>query len=260
VSKVIYITLLSICLVLPSYAQVYKLSKHTDYSIAFGVTTLFAMDYVLLKSNQPLSATEAFQLDPQSVSGFERNTIFKRSIFAGNWSDNIHFATFALPLSVLLTRKGHGDVSTIGVMFVEAVSLNLSATFLTKFLFKRPRPFIYNPNTVLADKQTRSATESFVSGHTSNSALLGVFSATVFSKLFPNSKWKKPMWIAGLVLPATVGILRVESGKHFPTDVIAGYGLGTLIGYLIPEQHRVDQRIKLSVVAPGSIGVVINLN
>ncbi len=242
------------------HAQVYTLSKKTDYSIGIGILTLAAIDYGLFNSHQTLSTTQALQLDPDSVNGFDRGTIFKRSLLADDLSDYMHFTTFALPFSVLLSRKEHDSVTTIGVMLAEAVSLNVSTTFLTKLLVKRPRPFIYNPNTVITDKLTRAATESFISGHTSNATMLGMFSASVFSRLFPESKWKKPLWVAGLGIPAIVGILRVEAGKHFPTDVIAGYGVGALIGYLIPEQHRIDRRVTLGFTRSGGVGLVVALN
>ncbi len=258
--KLFYIPIFIFCWVLASQAQVYTLNKHTDYSIGVGVLSLLAIDYGLYETHTVLSTTEALQLDPGSVPRFDRSTVFKRSLVADDVSDYIHFSTFALPFSVLLTSKEHNELTTVGVMLAEAVTLNVSATFLTKLLVKRPRPFIYNPNTVITDKLTRAATESFVSGHTSNSALLGIFSASVFSRLFPESKWKKPLWVAGIGIPVVVGILRVEAGKHFPTDVIAGYGLGALIGYVIPEQHRVDRRVKLGMTGTGGVGVVVSLN
>jgi membrane-associated phospholipid phosphatase len=41
-----------------------------------------------------------------------------------------------------------------------------------------------------------------------------------------------------LLLAATVGTLRVLSGKHFPTDVLTGAVVGSALGWLIPELHR----------------------
>lgn len=241
-------------------AQVYQLSKKTDYSIGIGVFTLLAIDYGLYERYQPLSLTEINGLGEDLVFKLDRNTIQKRSLLAEDWSDYMHYSAMLLPLTVLIPNKMDDNLKTISVMLVEAISLNLSTTFLTKYLARRPRPFIYNPQTVLADKQTRAATESFVSGHTSNAAMLSVFSATVFNDLFPESKWRTPIWAAALTIPAAVGILRVESGKHFPTDVLAGYGLGALIGYLVPTLHRRDSKIQVTSSAFGAIGITISLN
>ena len=40
------------------------------------------------------------------------------------------------------------------------------------------------------------------------------------------------------MLPAVTGYLRFKAGKHFPTDIIVGYGVGATIGYLVPELHK----------------------
>lgn len=258
--KIVYTSIFIFCWILTSQAQVYTLSRDTESSIGIGLFVIAAFDYGLYETHTVLSPTEAMQLDPQSIPGFERNTIFKRSLTADRWSDYLQFSSYALPLASLIAHKDDDNVTTIGVMLVEAIALNAGATFLTKNLFKRPRPFVFNPNTNITDQRTRSATQSFVSGHTSSSSVLGFFSASVFSRLFPDSKWKTPLWIAGTTIPAVVGLLRVEAGRHFPTDVIAGYGLGALIGILIPEQHRVDRRVKFGYTKSGGVGLVVGLN
>jgi membrane-associated phospholipid phosphatase len=36
---------------------------------------------------------------------------------------------------------------------------------------------------------------------------------------------------------AAVGGLRIAAGKHFPTDILAGAAVGSLVGYLVPRLH-----------------------
>ena len=43
---------------------------------------------------------------------------------------------------------------------------------------------------------------------------------------------------AGAALATTTSILRVEAGQHFPTDVLAGAGIGIAGGATIPLVHR----------------------
>ena len=242
------------------HSQVYHLSKKTDYSIGFGTLAISAFDLGLRANHQVLNIREVMLLDPQSIPSFERDVIFNSSLAAADWSDYLQFGAMALPLSVLIPKKDNDDLVTLSVMLFEAFSLNLSLTVMTKNFVGRPRPFAYNPETALSDIQIRSATESFFSGHTSNSATFGVFTATVFSKLFPESKWKTPVWIASLGIPAAVGVMRVNAGRHFPTDVIVGYAFGAFIGFIIPELHRKDGRFQVAVSTPGTIGLRIALN
>ena len=78
----------------------------------------------------------------------------------------------------------------------------------------------------------------FFSGHTSSSAYFSFFTAKVFADTHPNSKWKPVVWGSAIALPAMTGYLRYKAGKHFPTDVIVGYGVGAAFGILIPELYK----------------------
>jgi membrane-associated phospholipid phosphatase len=76
------------------------------------------------------------------------------------------------------------------------------------------------------------------------------FVAKVFADYYPESPWKPLMWAAAAGIPAFTGIMRVKAGEHFPTDVIAGYTFGALLGFFIPHMHRVrvaSEALSLSV-------------
>ena len=58
------------------------------------------------------------------------------------------------------------------------------------------------------------------------------------------------------------GYLRRDSGHHFRTDVITGYCVGALIGYFVPELHRVRDTGRVSfypVVGEDSKGLGLSL-
>ena len=74
--------------------------------------------------------------------------------------------------------------------------------------------------------------------HTSLSAAGSFFAARVFSDYYPDSKWKPVVWGAAVAIPAVTGYLRVRGGRHFPTDVIAGYAVGALAGWGVPALHK----------------------
>ena len=97
--------------------------------------------------------------------------------------------------------------------------------------------------TALESKQTFTAGASFFSGHTSCVASNSFFAARVFSDYYPESKWKPVVWGAAIALPAVTGYLRVKAGKHYPSDVIAGYAVGAAVGYFVPKLHRTPYRL-----------------
>ncbi len=79
---------------------------------------------------------------------------------------------------------------------------------------------------------------SFFSGHASNTAAMSFFTAQTLVQNRPDMQNKGLVWATAATLPALTALWRVKAGKHFPTDVIVGYGIGALIGVLVPNLHR----------------------
>ncbi len=71
---------------------------------------------------------------------------------------------------------------------------------------------------------------SFPSGHSASAA-------AVYGSLGRYTK-KKPFMILAFLLPLLVGFSRVFVGAHYPTDVFAGYLIGTIVIFLIPLLDR----------------------
>jgi hypothetical protein len=44
------------------------------------------------------------------------------------------------------------------------------------------------------------------------------------------------------VPPLVIGLLRTKALKHFPSDNLAGLGIGAAFGILIPELHKLHFR------------------
>ena len=57
---------------------------------------------------------------------------------------------------------------------------------------------------------------------------------------------KLGLWSGAVLIPATAAYLRVQSGKHFPTDVMAGYAVGAAIGWLVPHLHKTKTPLSIA--------------
>ncbi len=240
-------------------SQVYTFDKKTDILLGSSIVALGGLDYSLRQSTAALSALELSRLDRHQVLAIDRFAITLSSAQAANWSDYLHYSAMAFPLLLTTTRLDKQETGIIGLMLLETIGLNATLTFASKYIVKRPRPFMYDPEVSLSDKQSSSARLSFVSGHTSSAASLSFFTAKVFADLYPQSKWKGVVWTVGAVLPAVVGGLRVAGGRHFLTDVVAGYVLGGLVGWGIPMLHKRDSNIGLALGLNGGIGLTYTL-
>ncbi|HBL80979.1 MAG TPA: phosphoesterase PA-phosphatase, partial [Aequorivita sp.] len=107
-------------------------------------------------------------------------------------------------------------------------------------LVNRSRPYVYdNSGDTSEDRRFKNnGQRSFYSGHVAATATATFFAAKAYSDFNPDASGKVWIWTGAAVLPASVGVLRMEAGQHFLTDVLLGYVLGAGTGILIPELHK----------------------
>lgn len=208
-------------------------------------------------------------LDAETIAGLQKNDIlaFDRSA-ADNWSpsadrasDVFFYGSVLLPFSLLIDQSVRSNYRHVGVLLAESVVVTEGLTALTKVLVRRKRPFVYNPEVPNSKKESRTAQLSFFSGHTSTVSVFSFFTAKVYIDHHPDSKLKPLIWGVAASLPALTGYLRYKAGKHYPSDVIIGYGVGALAGILVPQLHKKkdgERRFTLTPTAGGdSFGVVL---
>ena len=128
---------------------------------------------------------------------------------------------FYLLFPLLLIWLWHRD----GWLFLFTTVLIMGGGFfllsLGRSLYNRPRPYqTWNIQPLI---KKDSLGKSFASRH--------VFSATTIAMF---ALLLNP-WLGGtmLLLAALLAILRVLGGVHYPSDVLAGYVLGILVGLLL---------------------------
>lgn len=244
--------LVSVCSAQTESPYVFNWKRELIYASGAGLVTGGG----LLSSYQtrPLTAAQINGLDRFGLPGFDRSATNNWNPNADLASDMLVYGSVALPTFLMMNKRMRNDFLVIGFIYAETAMLTLGVTELTKGLSKRARPFVYNPNVDLNEKTKRDARHSFFSGHTSLTAALCFTTAKVFSDYSDNKTHEALVWTGAAIVPAVTGFLRYEAGKHFPSDIIAGYFLGATVGYLVPWLHRRKPLTKGLSVSPFSTG------
>ncbi len=130
------------------------------------------------------------------------------------------FIPAVILLGAFLIWKGGYKAKAYLICLIIAISLTDGVVCRgLKKAIGRPRPFSTLENVNLL--AGRGLSGSMPSAHAANSAAVMVVTA-----LFYRRRWRL---MAGLT--ATVGVARIYSGVHYPSDVLVGWGLGLLVGW-----------------------------
>ena len=239
--------------------DIYSLRPNLDLSLLV-VGAGFNGYFLLEEPNQPrLDTDEIFSLSRNEVPEWELEATYNWNVSAETASDYIQGLTLLAPLTLMASSKMRDEAFDIGVMAIQTMFLNQGLTGILKLHTDRKRPFVYNENAPIELKYRRQVFYSFPSAHTSASAAACFFTAKVFNDYYPDSKWKPLVWIGAATLPALTGYLRYEAGRHFISDIAAGYALGAVIGILIPELHKSNSK-NFSIEAASMVdGFGVNL-
>ena len=113
-----------------------------------------------------------------------------------------------------------------GSLFLALAILASAVTVAAlKHVIVRPRPYeVFQDLYVI----TRSGSSSFPSGHAALFAAFGAFMALYFRRA-------KILWVAVIIVG---GLARVYQGVHYPSDVLEGWILATIIGWAVSKIAR----------------------
>lgn len=228
-------------LFLGSQDYTYNLNLKDELKYILPGVGLNILGSIFIGQQNTVTLDELALLDRNNVNSFDRGATDNYSSRAQTISDVMLFSGATIPMFTLFSNNCRQETKSIAFMTVETVLITNGLTNITKSIAKRYRPFNYNPNVPEDIKLGKSSRLSFFSGHASVTSSLCVMSAKILTDLNPNMKYKGLVWGASLLFPATIGYLRYEAGKHFPTDVITGYVVGAAVGYLIPTIHMSDR-------------------
>ena len=145
----------------------------------------------------------------------------------------------------LAINQDFGNITTIGVMYLETMAGAYASKEILKKIIDRPRPYTYFEGAPVEEKDDWN--NSFPSGHTTMAFASAGFVSYVFSRYYPESKWKVPIIVTAYTAATTTAVLRILSGNHFMTDVITGALLGTLWGIGIPMLHTLGDNVEVGI-------------
>ncbi len=235
--------------------KIYQLDWKKD-GIIFGSSVLgLGLEQWISRDFVGLNQTEINLLNPSQINEFDRPAIYRYNLNSAKVSDYFRDGMLALPIGLMLSIQAREEWKEIGFLYLETIMVNTALTSVIKSIVRRNRPFTYNPAVSIDLKMEESAKRSFYSGHTSHVSALSFFTATVLNDLYPDSQMKWLWWTPAIILPGITAYLRYNAGKHFPSDLITGLGIGVLVGHIIPKIHRLeDTKLKLSMM-PSSDGL-----
>lgn len=205
------------------------------------ITSSIGLNILGLSFIQNKDALTLDQLNAKS-----KNDIWKVDRWAaGNYSEQANsdsyiplYASFALPFALMINEDERHHAGQISVLFIETMATTGALFTMSAGLVEKSRPLVYNTDLTDEKRTDKDEQRSFFAGHTAATAAATFFAAKVYNDFHPDSNLKPLIWGIAAAIPASVGYLRIKSGKHFLTDNIIGYAVGAASGILIPELHK----------------------
>lgn len=202
---------------------------------------------------EPVRRLPVAGLDPTAIDwSLDRGVVGPSEPASGRASNRMRDAAalFPIVLSTFLARSSEPwrDLVAGGAVYAEALLITSTATQLGKTLIGRPRPGAYLPQPESPGSRGpvpvgAGAFHSMPSSHASVAWTGAAVAFTSHLLLRPDAGWfeRSGVGFVGGALAGAASALRVRSGAHFPSDVVAGAGIGIASGVLVPLAHRGDR-------------------
>ena len=239
----------------------YSLDAGRELAIFGGGILLGIVDLKIIENTEPIPYDELKTLSRKNINSFDRGATYNWSPRAADWSDILLITSIASPLLLFTSSAVRDNAGTYTTMYLQNILTTYSVSHLPKPLVRRYRPYSYNTEVDDSIRIRKGATLSFFSAHTSVSFASAVFLSVTFNKYNPNSNLTPYIWGTSLIIASAVGYLRYASGSHFPTDIITGAIVGSVVGFLIPLIHESNEEEKgLNVPAGNPYNNLIYFN
>ncbi|MEZ4847341.1 MAG: phosphatase PAP2 family protein [Bacteroidia bacterium] len=220
----------------------YQFSKNKTLALTLGSIAFSVGGQLTQNTVKPLIEADRLGLDRMNIPAFERSVSYNWRPKVAKASDWVFMGAVLLPGTLLAFKPIRQDIGKPVILGIQTLTIGYGITGFTKALVRRNRPFTFIQNSgdpLLIEKQLeRDSRFSFFSGHTSLTAASAFMGAKMYADYYPQSSARPWVWAGAAILPAVVGYMRVRSGKHFISDVIAGYLVGGAVGILVPHLQK----------------------
>lgn len=185
----------------------------------FGLGICLLILFIVAKLAEEVLEREAFTFDTSFLlwlHQFANPSLDNLMLFITNLGNPSTVIIIAgISLGILWWRRFRVEKYIFLLSCLGAIILNTGL----KLFFTKSRPELWNR--LITEKSF-----SFPSGHALGSMVLYGFIAYLLATHYP--KFAKIFYILAVILIAAIGISRLYLGVHWPTDIIAGYGVGFL--------------------------------
>jgi membrane-associated phospholipid phosphatase len=185
----------------------------------FGLGICLLILFIVAKLAEEVLEREAFTFDKSFLlwlHQFANPSLDNLTLFITNLGDPSTVIVVAgISLAILWWRHLKVEIYIFIMACLGALILNTGL----KLFFVRPRPELWN-------RLIKETSFSFPSGHALGSMVLYGFIAYLLAIHYP--QFSKIIYSFSVILIGAIGISRLYLGVHWPTDIIAGYGVGFL--------------------------------
>jgi undecaprenyl-diphosphatase len=177
----------------------------------------------------------AYEVMQGATSRFDRDVIMALRTSANPseplgpaWVQNIAInvtalGSFTVVTGVMIIALGYFYLTgarTACWLLLTAVLGGMAVNSLLKLVFARPRPDFVIPS-------LKVVTASFPSGHATLSAIAYLTLGVLLARTARSTALRIYLIAVGAILGILIGVSRVYLAVHYPTDVLAGWCLGT---------------------------------
>jgi membrane-associated phospholipid phosphatase len=229
----------------PSSPEIYELHLAVDIPVtvvagSVGLVRVFWRDQLARKS---------CPCDRAGLNALDRGTVGNHNHAAGIAADVTTYGVMAaLPLIDLLDLGAKRALAQDLMVYAETLAVDTALQNIVNFAVARPRPLTYAGDPAFVN--SGEGYLSFYAGHVATAfSAMSAASYTV-GRRYGQRVWP---WIATVLVAGSVGVERVASGHHFPTDVAVAAVMGTATGITIPWLHTREHAVPLSI-APSPVG------